>query len=891
MASTSRVLDLDAINVSPISFLVGRSDRKKWSERTLVFNTIDEACIELQKPNGNLNHIVDGFENTRFFMDIETKVGACQMALDMEFRQVDYCKIFSERLDDCIGKVKEALSVYLPKHASFDYVVLTCHRQVAFDYKFSAHIIFPNIAGKPKLFSILKEDLLSKHGEEYFANLLDFSVWGCSKKPFRAYNQQIAKCEDVTEEVVCNDGIHWDCIPFKAESLDNFKIADTIITFVPCGSTLLSFPDDRVDKIVSRLHVDDTCAHDASTEANYTEGNLRQVMALLPTYCYDEEWEWKKTLMSLASAIRELQLPKKCYMELAREFSARSEKYNEAKDDKTINYLWNQKRTEHTFGSLIWNAQKTPEGRAWYEAWNEQRFRQEQGVVENEGYQFVEPDRCEFVDRKTVASSQYYDEVVPFDPNDTAIINRLPYSELKRRFELKFCRIENPICIVEMTDDGNVNFISFEDCKKRFMNISIAPLIKDGSVQGEDKRVYFLDRWLHDPLLRTYSRTDFCPPPIKCAPNVFNLWSGFAVEKIPPFSGDPNELAEINKGLDMILWHLKEIVCSGCEKSYKFVLDWHAHIFQKPGDKMRCMIMSYGRKRCGKDVIAEECLKHMIGEHMYFQTANIKDDLLSKHSDGLMHRLFITIDEIYSGDTYSLGSKWKDMITSLVAHHEPKGHKKVQYNNRARFWGTANQLNSIPEVDKDEMRVFLLECSAAKRGQSAYFIPFIKKLNDPNVQRAFYDYLMKVEITTDFDDIEQRPMTNPMRDICGLNLHYYEQWLAHFALSQKLNVDNSTDRGIIKLTGPELWEVGRACNNPEEMKKIDFHTAKFPVKKQDFLAKMRHMQENGVKYVASNGFRGYIIDVQEVLNYVNQFNVDIGLDLVWDYQRLPKITS
>jgi hypothetical protein len=258
------------------------------------------------------------------------------------------------------------------------------------------------------------------------------------------------------------------------------------------------------------------------------------------------------------------------------------------------------------------------------------------------------------------------------------------------------------------------------------------------------------------------------------------------------------------------------------------------HIFQRPGEKMRVAILVTGRKRSGKDIVQDECLRDMIGQHMYFQTANIKDDLLSKHSDAAMNCIYITADEVFSGDTFCLGSKLKNYITVQRFHHEPKGLKKVFYNHRARLYMTANQLNSIPEVDGDEMRFFILEVSDRYRAHAAYFKPLVDALHDDGVRRAFYDYLMSIEITTDFDDGQSRPVTNVMLDIKGMNLPYQEVWLAHWVYSVKIHYDNPVDKGIIKLTGPQLWQHAQNALTMRRWRRLGSMLPGFPLRSKIF---------------------------------------------------------
>lgn len=897
MASTRRTLDLDSISVcEPLSlkFVRGRDYSTPWSERTTVFDNIHDTVQFLQQPDGNWNELIPGDKLSRPY-------------LDFEITNIDGS---NEEIDRIIfGRVKnlaiDAFKSFLPADVSedvFETRELTCHRNVPDGPKFSKHCVFPRLSITPydmkyAILSKMYELYVTAHPNAAIENSkgsqipgLDTSVYG-SQRLLRAPLQQIRPASERPASITSRY-IPWefsDFVPMRPES--EHPLEDFLVTYLDGNEIEIRIPEKDKRKIISDLEDSELAEKGDSWLSNE---EVRQVISHIPERFADKYDTWVAGGFALADHVSKSGGKKAQFYDYFHEFSKLSPKYKEAETEKKARNVWENKANDQyrskfpttTFGSIVYWVKTSVEGEKFWDQLCDHKAKQlmEQLARESaeEGYLFRDDD-----ERVAVGDDDAVDEFREWEGDWESFMSSgrvLWYGPTKQVFEKSFCKIESPICIAEMTSKGVVNLLSFEDCSKRFENLLIKKEVpKGGNEEGfKIVNVNFWKEWKKDRNMLTYSNLDFCPPPMPCPKNVYNMWKGFAVEAVPKELGQEKEAQD---GLKDVLWHIEHIICKGDAASYKFVLDWHAHLFQRPGDKMRCMLVVYGRKRCGKDIIAEECIKFMVGTGMYFQTANMKDDLLSKHSDGVMNRLFVTCDELFSGDNYGLGGKWKNMLTSVTFGHEPKGLKKVTYNNLARFYGTANQLNSIPEMDQDEMRVFLVECSDSKRGQSEYFRPLVKALKKPCVQRAFYDYLLGVEITTDFDDIETRPVTDAMRDVQGMNLSYHQLWLAHWAMSKASSVDNSIDRGVIKISAPDMWLEGQKCNSQEEMQKIHYQAAKFTIKKHDFLAKLRHMEDSGVRSLTLRGYPFYEVDVQVVLDHVNKFNIGIGTRLSWGFKE------
>ncbi|PKK55706.1 hypothetical protein RhiirC2_801706 [Rhizophagus irregularis] len=82
-----------------------------------------------------------------------------------------------------------------------------------------------------------------------------------------------------------------------------------------------------------------------------------------------------------------------------------------------------------------------------------------------------------------------------------------------------------------------------------------------------------------------YEDYNFLPYPINASQlntDFFNLFLGFLAKSAP----------EINKEImDMILWHVKNVICSGDERLDEYIWNWWAYLVQKPEKKPRSILV------------------------------------------------------------------------------------------------------------------------------------------------------------------------------------------------------------------------------------------------------------------------------------------------------------
>lgn len=137
--------------------------------------------------------------------------------------------------------------------------------------------------------------------------------------------------------------------------------------------------------------------------------------------------------------------------------------------------------------------------------------------------------------------------------------------------------------VANIEPNGEVTFSKQSAFHDRYAN----KLIQDGK-----RKVPVADLWwAHPQRAQFLSGVDFDPN--RSAPGVFNMWRGF-----PPVPG------AIEGGrCDLILRHIREVICNGVERDFRYLIGWLAHILQKPGEKPEVAIVLRGKKGTGKDTL------------------------------------------------------------------------------------------------------------------------------------------------------------------------------------------------------------------------------------------------------------------------------------------------
>eukprot|EP00966_Prymnesium_polylepis_P312500 7221320-Prymnesium_polylepis.1 len=242
------------------------------------------------------------------------------------------------------------------------------------------------------------------------------------------------------------------------------------------------------------------------------------------------------------------------------------------------------------------------------------------------------------------------DEQATFGPNE------FTYEQMRASFSLGLDGSYGKVgsTYIKVEDDGKLSLAGdakrFKEQHKHLkywkFETDLKKTLQTGITTNVKKKKDFIDAWMEDERMdpkylpeedkdkRYYwDRFDMFPDKTKCPADVYNLWAGFAAEKM---TTDLSHEA-VRSGLVRILKHF-EMLCNGNVEHYNFLLDLLAHAVQYPDKKVGIVVCLVGAQGCGKGTVWE-IIERLVGGRGCFHTTKPERDVYG-HFNGRMKDAF-----------------------------------------------------------------------------------------------------------------------------------------------------------------------------------------------------------------------------------------------------------
>ena len=211
------------------------------------------------------------------------------------------------------------------------------------------------------------------------------------------------------------------------------------------------------------------------------------------------------------------------------------------------------------------------------------------------------------------------------------------------------------------------------------------------------------DLWLMSPFRKTYHRLVF-KPASPCEPLEYNRFKGWPLIPI--------------KGSHAVLdYHLKEVLCSGNNLIYEWLMDWLADMFQHPESEVKTSIGLKGPQGIGKSLFYK-LIKQLMGQ--YAMVAESVEDVTGRFNDYLQNKLLIFFEEAIWGGSIRDANRLKHRITGDKLWIEIKGGARYEIKNVLRYMAVSNEEHFL-HLDQDDRRWLILEVSAKHKKDGTYF--------------------------------------------------------------------------------------------------------------------------------------------------------------------------
>ena len=250
----------------------------------------------------------------------------------------------------------------------------------------------------------------------------------------------------------------------------------------------------------------------------------------------------------------------------------------------------------------------------------------------------------------------------------------------------------------------------------------------------------FLKEWFKNPEKLSKTRVIFDPNP-KCKKlNHLNLFEGFAVKNFP----------KKPTNIDAIYQHILKLVNYN-EKSYKYVLDWIADMFQNPHRSAGTMLCFKSIQGIGKNLFFEKVLGGIMGKQ-YIKVVNSIENLVGQFVD-FSRAILVIVDEIAEAEMSKVRNRLKAFITAEDHTTNIKFEKKCKFKNRTHIVGFSN--DSFPKIEQRNRRFFLAE--SFETSDSVYIDNLLKACTKSGL-RIFYEQMISRDLKN-YNSVRDRPIT------------------------------------------------------------------------------------------------------------------------------------
>lgn len=331
------------------------------------------------------------------------------------------------------------------------------------------------------------------------------------------------------------------------------------------------------------------------------------------------------------------------------------------------------------------------------------------------------------------------------------------YVSVKFRLEQNNAKILEPPMFVSRADEDSPYFPCTEKGFKHKTSHFVIPGKKEAMVP-----VY--SEWMMDRHARSYKTIDFVPDFDKCPADQFNLFTGFPRSIVGTLEVDPETGLPVID--ETIREHLFSILADGDIAVYKYILDYMAHLVQRPCERPEVCFVLKGGQGTGKDSWVD-IIEQLVGTEHCHRTSKISD-MVGNFNQSMFKKLVYQLDEMSGKNGFECKEEIKHNITCPRYDVNSKHKDVIGHTNYLRIIMTTNNHTPV-EIPYDDRRFFVNKVSNKRQGDRTWWNRFHKTIRDPQVMDAFYTHLMNRDISA-FNP-KERPITSAYRQIQEKCIH------------------------------------------------------------------------------------------------------------------------
>jgi len=332
-----------------------------------------------------------------------------------------------------------------------------------------------------------------------------------------------------------------------------------------------------------------------------------------------------------------------------------------------------------------------------------------------------------------------------------------PLHELQKRYAI--CELSGAFYAVDL-DKLTEPETSLSLYKRVDANVAFKRLLEALPVYCDSKDA-IAQFWV-SPNTTVYDKIAFSPTPTSAT--TLNLWV------------DPTVTPKAGKPPSLVLKHLKSVVCADDDIKYEYLINYLAHMLQKPEQKPGVMLVMVGEQGSGKGVTLKLIRRIFEGSSSIF---NNIEHIVGNFNSALERLYVVMLDEaLFAGDKKST-DRMKSLITEDVIRIEAKHQPSRQIRSYHRFIATTNH-SHFAHIDSGDRRHQFFFVSDSKVGDYEYFEGLLSEIGDDQALANLVYYLSNRDIS------KFRPASLPkdqqkgdqvLRSLTGFDEFYYSRLL------------------------------------------------------------------------------------------------------------------
>lgn len=350
----------------------------------------------------------------------------------------------------------------------------------------------------------------------------------------------------------------------------------------------------------------------------------------------------------------------------------------------------------------------------------------------------------------------------------------------------------------------DITLCRLSDLKLLYANMRVVT----SNLLGRRRDACIIDAWMEAPNRCSYRGIVFAP---QGAPDsYYNLFRGFSV---PPVAGD----------CALYLQHIRDNICRGNNEYYEYLLNWMAHMIQRPGELPGIAIVFRGPQGVGKGVATDE-LGRLVEPHYIALTG--MEQLVGRFTGHLKDKLLVYANEATWGGNKSAEGALKAMITDPDSSVEQKFKDVVRIDNYKRIMVSSNEDWAVP-IGKDDRRFFVLDVGSEHKEDHPYFEAIINQMRNGGSEALMYEL--------------------QSRDLSGFNVRKMPHTPYNFDL-KLLSMDTSDQfvYEFLRAATDEAWEtyVGKPTLHTEYLDWCTSHGKKHKLTSSTFGKHLKRLIPN-----------------------------------------------